>query len=168
MPDTRDGKVYYSFEEIGRLTCKIVDEIARQHVSIDVIVAISTGGWIPGLLLKKILSTKERPIPGYSIGIANYDEQNNMLPYPVLYQPLPSSVQFQNKSVLLIDEVADSGKTFVKAREHVMSFTPRGLYTAVLHHKELSMFAANFIGEHVGEKWIVYPWEEFTPQKPVP
>lgn len=167
MPDARDGKVYYSFNDIGGLTCKIADRIAQQHMSIDVIVAIATGGWYPGLLLKKILSTKERPIPAYSVGIANYDEQNIMLPYPVLYQPLPSSVQFQNKSVLIIDEVADSGKTFVKAREHVLSFTPRRLYTAVLHHKELSMFAADFVGEHVGQEWIVYPWEEFNPQKPV-
>ena len=168
MPDAREGKIYYSFDEIKELTSKIVDTMADQRVSIDVIVAIAMGGWIPGLLLKRILSTKERPIPVYSVGIGNYDEQNNMLPFPVLYQPLPSNVLFQNRSVLLIDEVADSGKTFVKAQEHLLSFAPRQLYTAVLHHKELSMFAADFVGEHVGLEWIVYPWEEFTLQKSAP
>lgn len=154
-----NGHVAYSFEELRGSIDKIAERMALQKVTIDTIVAIASGGWIPGVLLKRRLSTKENPLPTYSISIQNYDHDDVMLKYPFLYQPLPSTLNLENKSVLLVDEVADSGRTFARAREHLLSFNPRKIYTAVLHQKESSLFYADFIGEHVGNSWIDYPWE---------
>ena len=160
MPILQNEEVHYSFEEIRQNIDGIARQMAVRHVtSIDAIIAIGTGGWIPGKLLKDRLSTEERPVPAYSLGIINYGPKKKMLPHPRIYQPLPLDLNLENKTILLVDEVADSGISIIKALEHLQGFKPKKAYTSVLHQKEASLYCPDFVGEHVGNKWIVYPWE---------
>ena len=69
------------------------------------------------------------------------------------------ALDLTDKNVLIVDEVADSGGTFIKAVEYIKSLKPKKLYTGVLHLKEQSSFKPDFVGEFAGNNWIVYPWD---------
>jgi len=60
-------------------------------------------------------------------------------------------------NLLIIDDIADSGKTFSKLKEQF----PNPKYAA-LQYKEVSTFKPDYYGEKIDKDfgWIVYPWEK--------
>lgn len=153
-------KIKYSYQQIHELVKKMAENIAGECDRIDLIVSIATGGWIPARILRTFLpNNTELPLPLYSIGIINYDSQDKLLSEAIIVQELPAELDLQGKNVLLIDEVADSGGTFIKAVEYISSKSPEKLYAAALHLKEHSSFKPDFVGEFAGNNWIVYPWD---------
>lgn len=154
-------KVRYSYQQIHELVKNMAEVIVRKYNKIDVIVSIATGGWIPARILRTFLPhTAELPLPLYSIGIINYDSRNELLCEAMIVQKLPAELILTGKKVLLVDEVADSGGTFLKAVEYLRSKHPAALYTAVLHLKDQSSFKPDVIGKFAENNWIVYPWDE--------
>lgn len=161
MPEEKDGKKYYSYDEIHELVKKMSEDIISRSESIDMIVAIATGGWFPARMMRTFLPYSGKlPLPLYSVGLLNYDANDNLLENPLILQELPGNLNLSDKIVLLIDEVADSGGTFAKARDYIISLQPKKLYTAVIHKKKKSTFNPDFVGEYAGNNWIVYPWDQ--------
>jgi len=157
---TEVKKVRYTYDQLHNLVKKIADDITGSGIKIDIVVGIATGGWIPARILRTFLPHDGRfPKALYSIGIINYDSDDNFLDDPTIVQDLPVNIGFRNKSVLLVDEVADSGSTFVKAKEYIEALFPKRLHTAVIHLKDKSKFIPDFVGENAGNNWIVYPWD---------
>lgn len=162
MPEKYDGKLAYSYDEIHGLVKQMSDEIKGDNISIDTIVAIATGGWIPSRIFRTFLPYKNgnRTLPLYSIGIRNYDSEDNLLHKPEFQQHLPA-LDLRNKTVLLVDEVADSGETLVAALDYLDSFKIKNVYSAVLHEKAGSVFSCDYVGEHMPkDQWIIYPWDQ--------
>lgn len=153
-------KIKYSYVQLHNLVKKIAEDVTRSGIQIDIVVGIATGGWIPARILRTFLPHDGRfPKPLYSLGIINYDSEDNLLDDPTIVQDLPVNIGFHNKNILLVDEVADSGGTFVKAKEYLEDLSPKNLYTAVIHLKDKSKFTPDFVGENAGNNWIVYPWD---------
>ena len=78
----------------------------------------------------------------------------------------PSLHHFAGKSVLIVDDVWDSGRTAQAVRERVQRANPKALAIAVLHFKphnnsfkdkEPEFYAST------ADKWVVYPWERASP-----
>ena len=158
MSDTE--KIRYSYDQIHQLVKKMAQKISKTGYEIDFIVSIATGGWIPARILRTFLPHKaELTLPLFSIGIVNYDSRDKLLSETLIVQELPANLDVKGKRILLVDEVADSGGTFVKAVEYILSKEPKALHTAVLHLKEQSVFKPDFVGEFAGNSWIVYPWD---------
>lgn len=59
--------------------------------------------------------------------------------------------------LLVLDDIADSGKTFSELKAEF----PNPAYGA-LHYKESSTFKPEFYGQKIADDfgWIVYPWEK--------
>lgn len=59
--------------------------------------------------------------------------------------------------LLIIDDIADSGKTFENLRKEVHN----GI-TGALHYKEISSFKPDVFAKEISKNygWIVYPWEK--------
>lgn len=153
-------KIRYSYQQLHNLVKKIAEDVTNSGIKIDIVIGIATGGWIPARILRTFLPHHGRfPKPLYSLGIINYDSEDNLLDDPTIVQDLPVNIGFHNKNILLVDEVADSGGTFVKAKEYLEDLAPHNLYTAVIHLKDKSKFKPDFVGEKAGNNWIVYPWD---------
>ena len=158
MSETK--KIRYSYDQIHELVKLMAQNITNAGCEIDFIVSIATGGWIPARILRTFLPySHELPLPLFSIGIVNYDSRDKLLSETLIVQELPPNLEIKGKKILLVDEVADSGGTFVKAAEYILSKEPKVLYTAVLHLKKQSVFKPDFVGEFAGNNWIVYPWD---------
>jgi uncharacterized protein len=153
-------KIRYSYDQIHELVKTMAQNISKAGHEIDFIVSIATGGWIPARILRTFLPHSAKlPLPLFSIGIVNYDSKDKLLSETLIVQELPANLEVKGKKILLVDEVADSGGTFVKAVEYLQSKEPKTLFTAVLHLKEQSIFKPDFVGEFAGNNWIVYPWD---------
>ncbi|MCF7792900.1 MAG: phosphoribosyltransferase [Candidatus Cloacimonetes bacterium] len=153
-------KIRYSYDQIHEIVKKMAEKITEKYGKIDIIISIATGGWIPARILRTFLPHSEQlPLPLYSIGIINYDSRDKLLSEAIIVQELPAKLNLEGKNVLLVDEVADSGGTFIKAAEYIESKNPEKLRTAVLHLKEQSSFKPDIVGEFAGNNWIVYPWD---------
>ena len=134
---------------------QLVKELSRKILldfQPEIIVAIAEGGWVPAILLKKYIKC-----PYYSIRCKNYDDKNRQLK-EVELQDL-NGIAIEGKSVLIIDEVADSGTTLESVYKYILTLGPSELRTAVLHKKQKSIFSPNYISETTGNEWIHYPWE---------
>ena len=65
-------------------------------------------------------------------------------------------VQKISQNTLIVDDICDSGNTFVKIyKKHP------NLKFVCLHFKpHTSIFNPTLYSQEVGDEWIVYPWEE--------
>jgi hypoxanthine phosphoribosyltransferase len=118
----------------------------------DVIVGVSRGGWVPSRVLCDLLNA---PVLG-SIGVAFYTGVKEAGRGPKLTQPL--TVAVLGKKVLLVDEVADTGKSLKLAKEQVMKEGAMEVKTVTMYTKPWSIIEPDFYGKKTSS-WIVFPWE---------
>lgn len=153
MENVEVKKINYSWEKIEQDTEKL-GEIILNSYNPEIVIVLGEGGWIPGRLMKNVIKDAKY----YSIGCDNYDEDNNILDSVQFYQ-IPDIKSVENKKVLILDEVCETGGSLIAVKEKLLKFNPKELKTAVLHKKDRSNFEPDFITENVGNDWIIYPWK---------
>lgn len=118
----------------------------------DILIAISRGGLVPARILSDSLNV---PLL-YTIRISFYSSVGARKENPEVTQPL--SVDISGKKVLVIDDISDSGKSLVLAKEYLSKLNPAEIKTATIHLKHESIFKPDYFCKTT-ETWIVYPWE---------
>jgi hypoxanthine phosphoribosyltransferase len=150
MPIT---KQYLSWEQIDGMVTQLAEALAPY--SFDVLLAVTRGGLAPAGLLAYRLDMRNilvAAVHSYR-GVGQRDDAPSFLQFPA--DPF-----LQDKTVLIVDDIWDSGKTISAVRQRVLTAGGRPS-TAVLHYKpEASLFVdvPEFFVETT-EDWIVYPWE---------
>ncbi len=131
------------------LACRIYESGYRP----DMIVAIGRGGWVPARVLADFFGVMD--LTGFNI---THYRGSHMQPEARIKYPL--SVGLDDRCVLLVDDVSDSGDTFELALNHVGQHgTPKTIRTAAMHHKLASSFVPDFYAERIVKwRWIIYPW----------
>src|SRR5258706_14759452 len=100
---------------------KLAATILDNAETLDQIVAISRGGLTLGHLFSDLLR-----IPIATITIQSYSDvqkQGELFISQKLHVPI------RDKRILLVDDVADSGKTFVRAPKYLKRFAPGHITT---------------------------------------
>jgi hypoxanthine phosphoribosyltransferase len=138
---------------VVELSRSLAQKIRGAGVHVEMIVAIGRGGYMPARLLSDLLGVFNLA----SFKIEHYKGAHKSRLAQVRY-PLAASVEKQ--SILLVDDVSDSGDTFQVALEHIQSLgRPASIHTAVLHHKVVSSVSPDFYAEKILQwRWIIYPW----------
>ncbi len=140
-----------TWTEIHTLTRKLAAAIlARQKELPEEIVAIGRGGLSVGLMLSDYLK-----IPIFSITIQSYTDikQQGTL---VISEKLGRVIR--GKRILLVDDNADSGKTFLRAIGYLKPFKPASITTASVFYKPWSAFRPDYFAK-VTKRWILFPHE---------
>ncbi len=135
------------------LARKLAQQVRESGYRPDAIVAIGRGGYVPGRVLSDFLGQ-----PHFAgLGVEHYRDTRRESHARIGY-PLPIDVG--GLRVLLVDDVDDSGDTFVAALAHLDSRgPPMAVRTAVLNHKSTCPFVPDYCARVVGEwRWITYPW----------
>jgi len=147
--------VVYSWQEIYDMCEWLGRKIDSSGFKPDVIVAIARGGWVPARILCDVLDVREL----YSVKAEHWGRVAT--PGEVkLVQLL--NVDLNGKSVLLVDDVTDTGETCLLVKEHLTSLGAREVRIAVLDHKSTSKFVPDYFARKMGSwKWIVYPWSYY-------
>jgi len=145
--------LYISWKDVIELCYKLAKDIAQSDFEPDSIVAVLRGGVVPALLLSDILGIEEF----YAIRVKHWGIAEEVYVTPIVDQ-LPQR-KLQGVKVLIVDEVADTGKTLTKAVDELKKLGASEVKTAVLHLKSSSTLIPDYYAVKL-EKWvwIFYPW----------
>lgn len=140
-----------SWSDFHTLTQKLATFILdRQKPKPETIVAIGRGGMSVGLMLSDFLN-----LPICSITIQSYTDIKKQGELKVT-EKLGKTIR--NKHILLVDDNADSGKTFLRAIKYLKPYHPSSITTASVFYKPWSTYLPDYIAQHT-EKWILFPHE---------
>ncbi len=141
-----------SWNHIYDMLLDLAGRIRRDGFKPDVIVGISRGGWPPARVLSDLLSNPNvaNVRAEFYLGIAETGSE------PTLTQPV--SVKTQGKRILIVDEVADTGKSLKMVKEHIIQDGAMEAKTVTVYYKPWSIVRPDYFAKETSD-WIVFPWE---------
>lgn len=150
-------KEYVSWNDAVNAAVSIVEvveglEKADQIDEIDRVVAVSRGGLPLGTMISHQLD-----VPLTTLEASHYDDEERKDSFMIQDSGL-SEIQV-SETVVLVDEVTDTGRTLEEITTLWNDYHGFDYITAVWHEKPESDFTPNIAVEET-DKWIVYPWEE--------
>ncbi|MCS7142816.1 MAG: phosphoribosyltransferase [Aigarchaeota archaeon] len=157
MRDDTIGKVRLLILEWRDVT-DLIDELGERiegSYRFDVMLGILRGGMIVANLLSDALFIDEV----YPIGIRSYVGMGKRSRMRVYHWPYLRKLR--GKRVLIVDDVADHGKTMMFAVERIKRTSrPSEVRTATIHVKPWSKFIPTYYSS-VTSAWILYPWSRY-------
>ena len=144
--------LHLSWDDVQSLTEEVARQIQESVYVPDVIVAVSRGGFDPARILCDQLSIKRLA----SLQIEYYKDINESSSTPEIVFPLNADVP--DKSILVVDDVSDTGDSLRVSRDHVLERGASEVRVATLHVKPWTTYRPDFSASEV-ESWIIYPWE---------
>jgi uncharacterized protein len=142
-----------SWSEVERLCQRLAGLIRESGYRPELIIAIGRGGYVPARLMCDWLHIRGLT----SIKIEHYLSGANRQEEAVIRYPLKADIR--GLRVLVVDDVNDTGDTLEAATQHLQAFQPGEIRTAVMHHKAVTRFDADYsAGKIVKWRWLIYPW----------
>ena len=154
MSDERED---LTFEVYGTAVRELAQMVADDNFQPDMILAIARGGlFVAGSL-------------GYALGVKNlyvmnvefYTGVDERLDVPVMLPPYVDFIDMKDTSVLIADDVADTG--------HTLDFVDKfcgdkvgDVRTAVLYEKSHSVVKCDYVWKRT-DLWINFPWSDKDP-----
>jgi len=139
------------WNQIYKMLLNLSEKIRKSGFKPDITVAISRGGWLPGRVLSDLLETFLANVTvEFYLGVAETKNE------PVLTQGV--SVAMTDEKVLIVDDVADTGKSLKLVKEHVLQQDAKEVRTATVYYKPWSVIKPEYY-EKETRLWIVFPWE---------
>lgn len=143
-----------NWEYIYGLCRAVSTEVKRSSFEPDVIVALARGGWFAGRCICDFLGLDDLT----SLKMEHYVGTAQKTGEPQIRYPMPEG-SVQDKNVLIIDDIADTGGSIERAHEYVTERGASEVHTATLQLLQTSEFEPDFVGERLEEwAWVVYPW----------
>jgi len=141
-----------SWTRIYDMLLDLAGRIRKDGFKPDIIVGISRGGWPPARVLSDLLSNPNvaNVRAEFYLGIAETGSE------PTLTQPV--SVNTRGKKILIVDEVADTGKSLKMVRKHIVQEGAREVRTVTVYYKPWSIVRPDYFAKETSD-WIVFPWE---------
>ncbi|MGQ9479199.1 MAG: phosphoribosyltransferase [Thermoproteota archaeon] len=145
------------FEVIGweyfyQLTLELVEKVVESGYRPDVIIGVSRGGLVP---LRIFLDEFEEVDMGV-IRVAFYEDVKKTGKEPRIVQD--ANIDVSGKRILVVDDVADTGRSLETVREHLNRKGAREIRIATVYYKPWSILNPDYYVKKT-EKWIIFPHE---------
>lgn len=124
--------------------------LSARSTPYDLIIAIARGGLSLGLILSDYLQT-----PVSSITIQSYTDIQKQGELKITSK---LGISIKGKHILLVDDIADSGKTFKRTLAYLQPLGPASITTVALFFKPHSVFRPDFFAKQTSA-WILLPHE---------
>ena len=152
-----EDKEILSWELFGPAQEELAQQIADSDFSPEVLVAVARGGMLPGGALTYSLGVKLTD----AINVEFYTDVNETLADPILLAPLLDTDSIRGRRILVVDDVADSGRTLALVLKLLRGFGAE-VRSAVLYTKPRTVVQPDF-SWRTTDKWIVFPWSAKPP-----
>jgi hypoxanthine phosphoribosyltransferase len=127
-------------------------KICQSGFKPDVIVGVTRGGWIPARILSDLLE-----IPNLAtVRVEFYLGVAETLNKPALTQGVSAGVL--GKKTLVVDNVADTGRSLQLVKEHLLQQGAAEVQIATLYYKPFSLAKPDYY-EKKTRRWVVFPWD---------
>jgi len=133
------------------LRCQ-ASKIRADGFEVEVILGVSRGGLIAARIHSDLLENANI----VTVRTECYVNFGKVKSEPTLKEPLSTSVD--GKSVLVVDDVADTGRSLKLVKEHVVQRGARVVKVATLFQKPWSALKPDYF-EKETENWVVFPWD---------
>jgi uncharacterized protein len=141
-----------TWEDVGTAVEELAVQIDAAHFIPDAVLALARGGLPAAGALAYALGVKNMA----TLNVEFYTGVDERLDEPLLLPPVPDLSLLRTDRLLIVDDVADTGRTLALARdfcaEHVAD-----VRTAVLYEKPQSVVRCDFVWRRT-DKWINFPW----------
>ncbi|NOZ82288.1 MAG: phosphoribosyltransferase [Euryarchaeota archaeon] len=141
-----------SWEDIERQCVELARMLKRSKVNAEMIIGISRGGLVPARLLSDLLDNHEL----HTMRVKFYTGIGKVGDKPVILHP--TQVDVTGRSVLLVDDIADSGRSLRTAKEHLEKRGAGEIVVATLMKKPGSVITPDFYVQET-DAWVIFPWE---------
>lgn len=152
VPDTLTCYLM-SWEESAALARTLALRIRQSRFRPDLVIAIGRGGYVPARVVCDFLL--HEMLTSFKVehwGMAAEEKPSVKVRFPL-------AADITDKTVLVIDDVTDTGKTMDVAISYLRDLHPKEIRTAVLQHKASSPYRPDYIAREEKEwHWIIYPW----------
>ena len=141
-----------TWEQIYEMLLNLASRIRKDCFEPDVILGVSRGGWPPARVLSDLLENPElaNVKTEFYMGVAETRGE------PTITQPV--SVSVRDKKVLVVDEIADTGKSLQLIQSHLKKQGASEIKITTIYYKPWSVVAPDYY-EKESSAWIVFPWE---------
>jgi len=141
-----------TWEQIYESLLNLADRVRKANFKPDVIVGVSRGGWPPARIISDLLENPElaNVKAEFYLGVAKTKGE------AVITQPVSTSVK--GKRVLVVDEVADTGKSLRLVQSHLKEQGATEVKILTIYYKPWSVVVPDWYGKETS-RWIVFPWE---------
>ncbi|MGC8895504.1 MAG: phosphoribosyltransferase [Candidatus Bathyarchaeia archaeon] len=141
-----------TWNQIYNMLLNLADKIRKNGFKPDIIVGVSRGGWPPARVLSDLMDNPNlaNVRAEFYLGVAETKGE------PTLTQPV--SVDVSGKKVLVVDEIADTGKSLKLVKEHIVKQGAREVKIATVYYKPWSIIKPDYY-EKETSRWVVFPWE---------
>lgn len=141
-----------TWKQIYNMLLNLADKIRYNGFKPDLIVGVSRGGWPPARVISDLMGNANlaNVRAEFYTGVAETKEE------PVLTQPV--SVKVAGKKVLIVDEIADTGKSLNLVKGHIIEKGASEVRIATVYYKPWSIVKPDYY-EKETSCWVVFPWE---------
>ena len=146
-------KIYFTIEEMIDSIRNISEQLTNSNFDPEVIISVNRGGCVPGIYLSHYID-KPHEVINIELRDSNKEPDLNSIKEKIS----------QFSSVLIIDDINDSGKTISVIKDLSNNLITK-IHFAVLINKSESTSKVEFYGKKVNSKindyWYVFPWENW-------
>ena len=154
MAEVREIMTWDIFGEASRELARTVWDSGYDP---EIVVCVARGGLIPAGAIAYALDHKSLLV----LNVEFYTGIGTTLRDPRLVDPVPDNHGMSGKKILIVDDVADSGRTLDFVRAICTQFTDQ-IKVAVLYQKPVSVIECDYVWKHTDE-WIAFPWSSLPP-----
>jgi uncharacterized protein len=147
----------FSWPEFGAAARDLAHQVVDSGFAPDVILGIARGGLIPAGALSYAIECKNL----FTINVEFYTGVDSRLDVPVVLPPVLDATDLDDLSVLIVDDVADTGKTLELVQAFCADHVAEAR-TAVLYHKPRSSLRPDYSWRQT-DRWVDFPWSSQPP-----
>ena len=141
-----------SWERFGTATRELARSVVESGYEPEMVIAIARGGLIPAGALAYAIGIKAAG----TLNVEFYSDIEETLPDPVVLEPLLDTNAIVDKRLLVVDDVADSGRTLELVLELLRRHTGE-VRSAVLYTKPRTIVRPDYSWQET-DLWINFPW----------
>ncbi len=145
-----------TWTDFDRAVWDLAQEVAAEGIP-DMILSVARGGLIIGGALGYALGVKNT----YTMNVEFYTGIDQRLDVPRILPPAPDFVDLHDATILVADDVADTGLTLRSVQDFCAGKVGR-VRTATIYAKPHSVITPDHVWRHT-DRWITFPWSDRPP-----
>ncbi|MDO5726302.1 MAG: phosphoribosyltransferase [Bowdeniella nasicola] len=153
-----EAREILTWPDFGMASRALAQQIVNDGFFPDLVVAVARGGLLPAGAVSYALGVKAMG----TMNVEFYTDIAKTLAEPVVLDPLMDTSTLPGKRVLVVDDVADSGKTLAKVLEIFREFNVADVRAAVIYTKPRSLVQPHYTWRET-DRWITFPWSAKPP-----
>ncbi|MGV8874950.1 MAG: phosphoribosyltransferase [Rhodococcus sp. (in: high G+C Gram-positive bacteria)] len=149
---TEPEREVLTWETFGDVSRELTQLIVDDGFVPDIVIAIARGGLIPAGAISYAMGVKAAG----TLNVEFYSDIEETLADPVVLEPLLDTDSIVGKKLLVVDDVADSGRTLALVIALLKAHTPH-VKSAVIYTKPRTIVQPDYSWRET-DKWINFPW----------